>query len=56
MTPSWQVMGGGKREFHRAKDAKAAKSQRDAMTIAQPFMACLYPHVFWIWIMLVNMQ
>jgi hypothetical protein len=39
MTPSWQVMGGGKREFHRAKDAKAAKSQRDAMTIAQPFMA-----------------
>jgi hypothetical protein len=39
MPPSWQVMGGGKREFHRAKDAKAAKSQRDAMTIAQPFMA-----------------
>jgi hypothetical protein len=39
MTPSRQVMGGGKREFHRAKDAKAAKSQRDAMTIAQPFMA-----------------
>jgi hypothetical protein len=39
MTPSWQGMGGGKREFHRAKDAKAAKSQRDAMTIAQPFMA-----------------
>jgi hypothetical protein len=36
MTPSWQVMGGGKREFHRAKDAKDAKSQRDAMTIAQP--------------------
>jgi hypothetical protein len=39
MTPSWQVMRGGKREFHRAKDAKAAKSQRDAMTIAQLFMA-----------------
>ena len=39
MTPSWQVMGDGKREFHRAKDAKAAKLQRDAMTIAQPFMA-----------------
>jgi hypothetical protein len=39
MTPSWQVMGGGKREFHRANGAKAAKSQRDAMTIAQPFMA-----------------
>ena len=24
--------------------------------IARRFNACLYPHVFWIWIMLVNMQ
>jgi hypothetical protein len=31
--------GKGRLNFCRAKDAKAAKSRRDAMTIAQPFMA-----------------
>jgi hypothetical protein len=45
---------GGSSRFHKLTWLQTL--WLESLTIAQPFMAFLYPHVFWIWLTLVNMQ